>query len=103
MKEVDIKQGRKATVIFVPYRAWKAVKKVQGRLIREMEKKLSKRHSSSRRSVRSSTRPSAAVGWPSARVRAPSRRFMRRSSRTSAGRPKSLESARAAASTGRSC
>merc|ERR1711943_86258 len=41
---VDIKQGRKATVIFVPFRAWKAVKKVQGRLIREMEKKLSKRH-----------------------------------------------------------
>ena len=44
VKEVDVKQGRKATVIFVPFRAWKAVKKVQGRLIREMEKKLSKRH-----------------------------------------------------------
>merc|ERR1711869_157195 len=44
MGEVDGKQGRKATVIFVPFRAWKAVKKVQGRLIREMEKKLSKRH-----------------------------------------------------------
>merc|ERR1711869_99316 len=44
VKEVDVKQGSKATVIFVPFRAWKAVKKVQGRLIREMEKKLSKRH-----------------------------------------------------------
>jgi small subunit ribosomal protein S7e len=44
VKEVDVKQGRKATVIFVPYRSWKGVKKVQGRLIREMEKKLSKRH-----------------------------------------------------------
>merc|ERR1712118_530566 len=44
VKEVDVKQGRKATVIFVPFRAWKTVKKIQGRLIREMEKKLSKRH-----------------------------------------------------------
>ena len=26
--EVDVKQGRKATVVFVPYRAWKSVKKV---------------------------------------------------------------------------
>ena len=26
--EVDIKSGRKATVVFVPYRAWKSVKKV---------------------------------------------------------------------------
>ena len=44
VKEVDVKAGRKATVIFVPYRAWKSVKKIHGRLIREMEKKLSKRH-----------------------------------------------------------
>ena len=28
VKEVDVKQGRKATVVFVPYRAWKSVKKV---------------------------------------------------------------------------
>merc|ERR1719389_924510 len=43
-KEFEVKQGRKVAVVFVPYRAWKSVSKIQGRLIRELEKKFSKRH-----------------------------------------------------------
>merc|ERR1719389_72300 len=43
-KEFEVKAGRKVAVIFVPYRAWKSVQKIQGRLIRELEKKFSKRH-----------------------------------------------------------
>merc|ERR1719389_892456 len=43
-KEFEVKQGRKVAVVFVPYRAWKSVQKIQGRLIRELEKKFSKRH-----------------------------------------------------------
>merc|ERR1711964_1794 len=36
--------GRIVAVIFVPYRVWKTVMKIQGRLIRELEKKFSKKH-----------------------------------------------------------
>merc|ERR1719164_125761 len=43
-KEFEVKANRKVAVIFVPYRSWKSVRKVQGRLIRELEKKFSKRH-----------------------------------------------------------
>jgi len=43
-KEVEVKQNRKAVVVHVPYRAWKVVNKIHGRLIREMEKKFNKRH-----------------------------------------------------------
>merc|ERR1711964_660363 len=43
-KEVEVKSGRICAVIFVPYRVWKTVKKIQGRLIRELEKKFSKKH-----------------------------------------------------------
>merc|ERR1711966_370165 len=43
-KEFEVKAGRKVAVVFVPYRAWKSVTKIQGRLIRELEKKFSKRH-----------------------------------------------------------
>merc|ERR1712124_231834 len=43
-KEFEVKAGRKVAVVFVPFRSWKSVKKVQGRLIRELEKKFSKRH-----------------------------------------------------------
>merc|ERR1711964_647707 len=43
VKEFDAKP-RTAVVIFVPYRVWKSVKKVHGRLIRELEKKFSKKH-----------------------------------------------------------
>merc|ERR1712194_900380 len=36
--------GRKAVVVHFPFRVWKTVLKIQGRLTRELEKKLSKRH-----------------------------------------------------------
>eukprot|EP00928_Gymnodinium_smaydae_P019539 TRINITY_DN174_c5_g1_i1.p3 TRINITY_DN174_c5_g1~~TRINITY_DN174_c5_g1_i1.p3 ORF type:complete len:184 (-),score=59.94 TRINITY_DN174_c5_g1_i1:22-573(-) len=42
-KEVDVKSG-KAVVVHVPFRAWKVVRLIQGRLVRELEKKLTKRH-----------------------------------------------------------
>mmetsp|Transcript_7660 Transcript_7660/g.18975 ORF Transcript_7660/g.18975 Transcript_7660/m.18975 type:complete len:193 (+) Transcript_7660:100-678(+) len=42
-KEIDVKQ-RKAIIVYFPFRAWKSVQKIQGRLIRELEKKFSKRH-----------------------------------------------------------
>jgi len=41
-KEIDVHGGKKAVVIFVPFRQHKQYKKIQGRLIRELEKKLSK-------------------------------------------------------------
>merc|ERR1719230_2508198 len=44
VKEFEVKAGRKVAVVFVPYRAWKNVQKIQGRLIRELEKRFSKRH-----------------------------------------------------------
>eukprot|EP00747_Dinoflagellata_sp_TGD_P087177 gnl/TRDRNA2_/TRDRNA2_163557_c0_seq11.p1 gnl/TRDRNA2_/TRDRNA2_163557_c0~~gnl/TRDRNA2_/TRDRNA2_163557_c0_seq11.p1 ORF type:complete len:211 (-),score=68.67 gnl/TRDRNA2_/TRDRNA2_163557_c0_seq11:74-652(-) len=43
-KEIEVKQGRKAVIVHFPFRVWKAVKKIQGRLIRELEKKFSKKH-----------------------------------------------------------
>jgi len=43
-KEVDVKGGRKALVIFVPVPQLKAFHKIQGRLTRELEKKFSDRH-----------------------------------------------------------
>ncbi|CAK0819446.1 unnamed protein product, partial [Prorocentrum cordatum] len=42
-KEVDAKT-RKAVVVYFPFRVWAAVKKIQGRLVRELEKKLAKKH-----------------------------------------------------------
>mmetsp|Transcript_117015 Transcript_117015/g.331543 ORF Transcript_117015/g.331543 Transcript_117015/m.331543 type:complete len:192 (-) Transcript_117015:50-625(-) len=42
-KEVDMKT-RTAVVVYFPFRVWKSVKKIQGRLIRELEKKFSKKH-----------------------------------------------------------
>merc|ERR1719197_772538 len=35
---------RKAVIVHFPYRVWSVVKKIQGRLVRELEKKFSKRH-----------------------------------------------------------
>merc|ERR1712216_274498 len=42
-KEIDVKQ-RKAVIVHFPFRCWKTVKKIQGRLIRELEKKFNKGH-----------------------------------------------------------
>merc|ERR1719148_306310 len=42
-KEVEMK-NRQAVVVYFPFRVWKSVKKIQGRLIREFEKKFSKKH-----------------------------------------------------------
>ncbi|EPQ27648.1 uncharacterized protein PFL1_04786 [Pseudozyma flocculosa PF-1] len=43
-KEVDVKGGKKAIVIFVPMPQLKAFHKIQQRLTRELEKKFSDRH-----------------------------------------------------------
>eukprot|EP00928_Gymnodinium_smaydae_P019532 TRINITY_DN174_c0_g1_i13.p1 TRINITY_DN174_c0_g1~~TRINITY_DN174_c0_g1_i13.p1 ORF type:complete len:217 (-),score=68.06 TRINITY_DN174_c0_g1_i13:75-653(-) len=43
VKEVEAKNG-KAIVIHFPFRVWKTVKTIQGRLVRELEKKFAKRH-----------------------------------------------------------
>ncbi|KAI5476417.1 hypothetical protein MNV49_007795 [Pseudohyphozyma bogoriensis] len=43
-REVDVKGGKKAVVVFVPVPQVKAFHKVQGRLTRELEKKFSDRH-----------------------------------------------------------
>merc|ERR1712232_1080321 len=42
-KEVDVKQNAKAVVVYFPYRVWKNVRKIQARLLRELEKKFNKR------------------------------------------------------------
>merc|ERR1712176_170799 len=43
-KELEVKQGRTAIVIHFPFRVWKNVRKIQGRLVRELEKKFNKKH-----------------------------------------------------------
>ena len=43
-KEMETKPNQKAVVVYFPFRVWKNVKKIQGRLIRELEKKFSKKH-----------------------------------------------------------
>mmetsp|Transcript_47003 Transcript_47003/g.111882 ORF Transcript_47003/g.111882 Transcript_47003/m.111882 type:complete len:195 (-) Transcript_47003:84-668(-) len=43
-KEIEVKQGRKAIIVYFPYRVWRSAKKIQGRLVRELEKKFSKKH-----------------------------------------------------------
>merc|ERR1712217_467500 len=43
-KELEVKSTRQAVVIHFPFRVWKNVRKIQGRLIRELEKKFSKKH-----------------------------------------------------------
>ena len=43
-KEVDIGGGRKAILIYVPYKLRKSFNKVHQRLVRELEKKFSGRH-----------------------------------------------------------
>merc|ERR1711935_1234842 len=44
VKELEVKSGRTALVVQFPFRIWKNVLKIQGRLIRELEKKFSKKH-----------------------------------------------------------
>jgi len=43
-KEIDTAAGKKAIIVFVPYRLHKRYQKLQSRLIRELEKKFSGRH-----------------------------------------------------------
>eukprot|EP00741_Cyanophora_paradoxa_P023917 tig00021682_g23099.t1 len=43
-KEIDVAGGKKAVVIFVPFRLLKNYHKIQQRLIRELEKKFSGKH-----------------------------------------------------------
>merc|ERR1719356_1848922 len=43
-KEVDVGKSGKAIIVYFPFRVWKSVRKIQARLIRELEKKLSKKH-----------------------------------------------------------
>ena len=43
-KEVDCGAGRKAIVLYVPFKLLKAFNKIQQRLVRELEKKFSGRH-----------------------------------------------------------
>merc|ERR1711865_861479 len=43
-KEMETKPNQKAVVVYFPFRIWKNVKKIQGRLIRGLEKKFSKKH-----------------------------------------------------------
>ena len=43
-KEVDIGAGKKAVVVFVPYRLLREFRKIQDRLVGELEKKLSGKH-----------------------------------------------------------
>ncbi|BGO94842.1 ribosomal protein S7A [Rhodotorula toruloides] len=60
-REVDVKGGKKAIVVFVPVPQLKAFHKIQGRLTRELEKKFSDRHVvfiAQRRMMRKPTRGS---------------------------------------------
>merc|ERR1712056_65071 len=43
-KEMDVGRANKVVVVHFPFRVWKSVQKIQGRLIRELEKKISKKH-----------------------------------------------------------
>ena len=43
-KQIDISGGSKAIILFVPFRQLKKYHEIQGKLIRELEKKLSGRH-----------------------------------------------------------
>jgi len=43
-KEFEVGKTGNAIVVFFPFRVWRTVRKIQGRLIRELEKKLGKNH-----------------------------------------------------------
>jgi small subunit ribosomal protein S7e len=42
--ELEVKAGRKAIIVHFPYKSWRVVSKIHGKLIRELEKKLAKKH-----------------------------------------------------------
>mmetsp|Transcript_78845 Transcript_78845/g.176706 ORF Transcript_78845/g.176706 Transcript_78845/m.176706 type:complete len:194 (+) Transcript_78845:76-657(+) len=42
-KEMDVGKTGKVVVVYFPFRVWKSVLKIQGRLIRELEKKFNKK------------------------------------------------------------
>merc|ERR1712226_350452 len=42
-KEMDVGRANKAVVVHFPFRVWKIVQKIQGRPIRELEKKITKK------------------------------------------------------------
>merc|ERR1711957_689215 len=42
-QDLEVK-NRIALIVHVPFRVWKNLKKIQGRLIRELEKKFNKKH-----------------------------------------------------------
>jgi len=43
-KEVDCDRSKATVVVIVPYRSWRVIKKVQAKMIRELEKKLQKKN-----------------------------------------------------------
>lgn len=43
-RQVELSKGKTAVIVFVPYRLLKSFHKVQGRLVRELEKKFSGQH-----------------------------------------------------------
>eukprot|EP00931_Biecheleriopsis_adriatica_P038002 TRINITY_DN2179_c0_g3_i1.p1 TRINITY_DN2179_c0_g3~~TRINITY_DN2179_c0_g3_i1.p1 ORF type:complete len:214 (-),score=60.67 TRINITY_DN2179_c0_g3_i1:43-624(-) len=43
-KELEVGKGGVALFVHVPFRVWKTVRKIQGRLIRELEKKFNRKH-----------------------------------------------------------
>jgi len=44
VKEVDVSSTKAAIIIFVPFRSWATVQRIQTRLTRELEKKFQKKH-----------------------------------------------------------
>lgn len=43
-EEIEVKAGKKAIIVHFPYKSWRTVAKIQGKIIRELEKKLHKKH-----------------------------------------------------------
>ena len=43
-KQIELQGGKKAIVIFVPYRLHRQFKQIQGRLVRDLEKKFNNKH-----------------------------------------------------------
>ena len=70
-KEVEVGQGKKAIVIFMPVPQVKAFQKIQTRLVRELEKKFSGKHVvfiAQRRIFPKPTRKVNKQKWPRSRI-----------------------------------